>query len=373
MSYSEGSVFDHIQSRGHEGVFFCSDARTGLKGIIAIHDTTLGPALGGCRMKPYASEQDALADVLRLSRAMTYKSAMAGLNLGGGKSVVMLDHQEQKTPELLRAFAERISLLKGNYIGAGDVGSDTNDLRTMRQHSPYITGLAETDGGLGDSAILTSLGVFKGIQAAVKEQLHRDDLDGLKVAVKGAGKVGFLLVGHLLEAGCKVYLSDINLHAMASLKEAYPAVTLCKPEELFGLEVDVFSPNAIGGVITETIAHTLKAKVLAGGANNPLADESVAAILHQRGILYAPDFVINAGGVIMVACELERKTFQQATEKTLDIYDTTLRVFDYARRRHLLPWDAAQHLAILRIEEARQNGQHHGWGRWTPLQEAVCV
>ncbi|MCE3233956.1 MAG: leucine dehydrogenase [Vampirovibrio sp.] len=371
------SYFDLIHSRGHEGVFFCADPHTGLRGIISIHDTTLGPALGGCRMKPYASEVEALTDALRLSRAMTYKSAVAGLNLGGGKSVVILDNPDQKTPELLKAFAERISLLKGNYIGAGDVGSDTQDLKTMRQYSPYIVGLAEEDGGLGDSAILTSLGVFKGIQAAVKEQLNRDDLDGLKVAVQGAGKVGFLLVGHLLEAGCTVYLSDIDLHAMANVKEAYPAVRLCKPEELFGLEVDVFSPNAIGGVITETIAHTLKAKIVAGGANNPLADESVAAILHKRGILYAPDFVINAGGVIMVACELERKSFRQATDKTLEIYDTTLRVFDYARRRHLLPWDAAQHLATLRIQEARADGLHAGWGqppnRDELIRQAVCV
>lgn len=370
------SYFDLIHSRGHEGVFFCADPHTGLRGIISIHDTTLGPALGGCRMKPYATEADALMDALRLSRAMTYKSAVAGLNLGGGKSVIMLDHPQQKTPELLKSFAERVSLLKGNYIGAGDVGSDTDDLRLMRQHSPYIVGLSEADGGLGDSAILTSLGVFKGIQAAVKEQLNRDDLDGLKVAVQGAGKVGFLLVGHLLDAGCNVYLSDINLHAMASVKEAHPSVTLCQPQELFGLEVDVFSPNAIGGVITETIAHTLKAKIIAGGANNPLADESVASILHQRGILYAPDFVINAGGVIMVAYELEKKSFQEATAKTLEIYDTTLRVFDYARRRHLLPWDAAQHLATLRIQEARSNGVHHGWGqcvRESQLRQPVCV
>ncbi len=356
------SYFDLIHSRGHEGVFFCADPAAGLRGIIAIHDTTLGPALGGCRMKPYVSEANALTDALRLSRAMTYKSAMAGLNLGGGKSVIMLDSPAQKTPELLKAFAERICLLKGNYIGAGDVGSDTNDLRVLHQHCPYITGLAEEDGGLGDSSILTALGVFKGIQAAVKEKLDRDDLDGLKVAIQGAGKVGFHLVAHLLEAGCEVAMSDINPAALAQVKDAYPSVKICQPDELLALDVDIFSPNAIGGTITEEVAKTLKADIVAGGANNPLASEGVAAMLHQRKILYTPDFIINAGGVIMVACELEKKSMAEATRKTLDIYDTALQVFDYAKRRDLFPWDAAQHLAMIRIQETRATGYHYGRG-----------
>lgn len=361
------TYFDLIQKRGHEGVFFCSDPDIGLKAIIAIHDTTLGPALGGCRMKSYASEAEALTDVLRLSRAMTYKSSTAGLNLGGGKSVVMLDDPSQKTPELLKAFAERINLLGGNYIGAGDVGSDTSDLHIMHQFSPYITGLAKEDGGLGDSAILTSLGVFKGIQAAVKEKLKRDDLDGLKVAVQGAGKVGFHLVGHLLKAGCTVWISDISEKSLAHVKETYPDVNVCDSLQLYDKEVDVFSPNAIGGVVTEGVAYGLKAKILAGGANNPLASEQVAKVLQKRGILYAPDFVINAGGVIMVACEIEKLSFEEATEKTLDIYDTTLRVFDYAKRNELLPWDAARELALKRIEEARARGYHYGRNRKSDL------
>jgi glutamate dehydrogenase/leucine dehydrogenase len=314
-------------------------------------------------MKGYTSEEEALTDVLRLSRAMSYKSSMAGLNLGGGKSVVMLDDPSKKTPELLKAFAERINLLKGNYIGAGDVGSDTHDLHTMHQYSPYITGLAKEDGGLGDSAILTSLGVFRGIQAAVKDKLNRDDMDGLAVAVQGAGKVGYMLVEHLLNSGCKVYISDISEKALEHVKDTYPAVEVCSSLSLYDKEVDVFSPNAIGGVVTEGVAYGLKAKILAGGANNPLASENVAKILHKRGILYAPDFVINAGGVIMVACEIEKLSFEEAQKKTEGIYDTTLKVLDYAKRNELLPWEAAQKLAIERIKESQDRGYHFGRGK----------
>jgi leucine dehydrogenase len=366
------SNFDLIERRGHEGVFFCSDHEVGLRAIIAIHDTTLGPALGGCRMKGYSSENEALLDVLRLSRAMSYKSSMAGLNLGGGKSVVILDKPEQKTPELLKAFAERINMLKGTYIGAGDVGSDTDDLHVMHQYSPYITGLAKEDGGLGDSAILTSLGVFRGIQAAVKEKLNRDDFDGLKVAVQGAGKVGYHLVEHLLNAGCTVYISDINEKALAHVKESFPAVNVCDSLQLYDKEVDVFSPNAIGGVVTEGVAYGLKAKILAGGANNPLANETIGKVLAKRGILYAPDFVVNAGGVIMVACEIEKLSFEEARKKTEGIYETTLKVFDYAKRNELLPWDAARELALKRIQESRAKGYHYGKGQGLGKTAALC-
>jgi len=354
------SYFDLIESRDHQAVVFCSDKKTGLRAIIAIHNTTLGPALGGCRMKGYASEEEALQDVLRLSRAMTYKSSMAGLNLGGGKSVVMLSDPKKKTPELLKAFAERIAMLKGTYIGAGDVGSDTHDLKIMRQHCPWITGLAEEDGGLGDSAILTSLGVYQGIRAAVKERLDKNDLDGLRIAVQGAGKVGHLLVEHLVKAGCKVYISDINQDALKRVKEQFPSVEICDSLSLYDKEVDVFSPNAIGGIITPGVAHGLKAKILAGGANNPLSDETVGDVLRQRNILYAPDFIINAGGVIMVACEIDKTGFETARQKTESIYDTTLRVFEYAKKQNLAPWHAARTLAEERIKTAQQSQQKSG-------------
>jgi leucine dehydrogenase len=366
------AYFDLIQRRDHQAIVFCSDTSVGLRAIIGIHDTTLGPALGGCRMKRYASEEEGLMDVLRLSRAMTYKSSMAGLNLGGGKTVVFLDNPKDKTPELLKALAEHIALLKGTYIGAGDVGSNTDDLKIMRQHTPWVTGLSREDGGLGDSAILTSLGVFMGIRAAVKEKIARDDLDGIKVAVQGVGKVGFLLVSHLLSAGCKVYVSDPNPQALAHVKEVHPEVTVCDGQELFTIPVDIFSPNAIGGIITDELAKTLQTQIVAGGANNPMSSAEGASILHQRGILYAPDFVINAGGVIMVASEIEGHTFDQAQRKTEEIYNTTLRVFDYAKQNNLTPWDAARDLAVQRIEKTKAQKKDNGNGQSHGKKAAVC-
>lgn len=356
------AYFDLIQRRDHEAVVFCSDPKVGLRAIIGIHDTTLGPALGGCRMKRYVSEEEALMDVLRLSRAMTYKSSMAGLNLGGGKTVVMLDDPKDKTPELLESLANHIGLLKGTYIGAGDVGSNTTDLKMMRQFTPWVTGLAREDGGLGDSAILTSLGVFMGIRAAVKEKLGRNDLDGIRVSVQGVGKVGFMLVSHLLSAGCKVYVSDPNAEAVKMVKDTHPEVTVCESQELLAMPVEVFSPNAIGGSITEDVARKLDAQIVAGGANNPLSSIEAAQLLHERGVLYAPDFVINAGGVIMVASEINKETFDQAQRKTEAIYDTTLRVFDYAKQNSLPPWEAARVLAVHRIEKTKTMKRDHGQG-----------
>ncbi|MGE0201403.1 MAG: Glu/Leu/Phe/Val dehydrogenase [Candidatus Melainabacteria bacterium] len=350
------SYLSDIQERDHEGVLFCADQETGLKAFIAIHDTTLGPALGGCRMKAYANELEAFQDALNLSRAMTFKSSAAGLNLGGGKSVVMIDHPDQKTPELLKAFAERINLLNGKYIGAGDVGSNTRDLRIMRGHSNFVAGLATEDGGLGDSAILTSLGVFMGIRAAVKERLGREDLDGLIVGVQGAGKVGYYLVEHLVQHGCHVMVSDIDQPALDRVKDAFPSVQVYTAStEMLAKDMDIFSPNAVGGVITQDVAHGLKASIVAGGANNPLRDEKFATILQDRNILYAPDFVINAGGVIMISAEIDKIGFDAAKVKTEAIYDTTLRVFERAKRENILPMIAAQRIAMERIANAKKD------------------
>lgn len=349
--------FEIIQEYDHEQVVFCSDRESGLRAIIAIHDTTLGSALGGCRMKPYASEEEALRDVLNLSRAMTYKSSMAGLNLGGGKTVVMLDHPEQKTPQLLHALAKRIDLLKGSYIGAGDIGSDTRDLKIMKQTTRWVTGLAEEDGGLGDSSILTSLGVFMGIKAAVAERLGREDLIGLKVAIQGAGKVGCRVLEHLVKAGCQVWISDVNEKNLNRIKYEFPLVTTVKPEEICHLPVDVFSPNAVGGVITPELAQTLDAAIVAGGANNALSDEISALILKERDILYAPDFVINSGGVIMVACEIEGLNFEAARERTEAIYDRTLEVFRVAKEEDITTIEASRRLAQRRIDLAKKKFQ----------------
>ncbi len=345
--------FDNIAKRDHEGVFFCNDNDTGLRAIIAIHDTTLGPALGGCRIKHYQDDAAGLTDVLRLSRAMSYKASISGLNLGGGKSVILLKEGQEKSPELLAEFAKRVDMLQGSYITAGDIGSTTTDLQTMRQITQWVVGLAEEDGGLGDSAILTSLGVFKGIQAAVKARLGRDDMDGLHVAVQGAGKVGQQLIGRLLAAGCKITVTDAFAQAVAAVKAEYPQVHTCEPDAIYSVDADIFSPNAIGGLITMDVAKQLQCSILAGGANNPLAEEGVAALLGERNILYAPDFVINAGGLIMVASEIEKHTFAQAETRVNNIYEKTLQIFNYAEKNSLLPWDAARQMAENRINQSR--------------------
>ncbi|MDH4380171.1 MAG: Glu/Leu/Phe/Val dehydrogenase dimerization domain-containing protein [Vampirovibrionales bacterium] len=350
---ADGGLFHQFHKRNHEAVVFCSEREVGLRAIIALHDTTLGPSLGGCRIKQYTCEQEALTDVLRLSRAMTYKASAGGLNLGGGKSVILLEPGQEKTPELLTAFAKRVAMLKGTYITAGDVGSTTQDLKLMSQFCRHVVGLAEEDGGLGDSSILTSLGVFRGLQAAVKTRLGKDDLTGLSVAVQGAGKVGLHLVEYLLNAGCSVVLADPNADAVAAAQLQFPAITTCATDDIYDQDVDVFSPNAIGGLLTESIARRMKAVVVAGGANNPLASDVAAMVLNDRNILYAPDFVINAGGLIMVASEIEHQSFEQAKARVEEIYDRTLHVFEYAKSHSLLPWEAARQIAVNRIVQYR--------------------
>lgn len=345
--------FDHFSKRNHNGVFFLNDNDTGLRAIIALHDTTLGPALGGCRIKHYKNTEEGLIDVLRLSRAMTYKAAVSGLNLGGGKSVILLQEGQEKTPELLAEFAKRVDLLQGSYITAGDIGSTTTDLKLMRQFTQHVVGLAKEDGGLGDSAILTSLGVFRGLQAAVKARLDKGDLSGLSVAVQGAGKVGYHLIEYLLNAGCKVFAADPNQTSIDRVKSDFPAVTICTGGELYDQPVDVFSPNAIGGLINDDVVKRLQAKVLAGGANNPLAHEGIAQQLHEKGILYAPDFVINAGGLIMVASEISHHSFDDAKHRTEAIYDKTLSVFDFAKTHNVLPWEAARQMAVNQIAQSK--------------------
>lgn len=343
------TLFERISERQHEQVIFCTDKASGLRAIIAIHNSALGPALGGCRIKAYTSEDEALKDVLLLSEAMTYKSAAAGLDLGGGKSVVMLDHPSQKTPALLHALARRIHSLKGSYIGAGDIGSNTHDLALMRQITPWVTGLAREDGGLGDSSILTALGVFRGIQAAVKEKLRTEDLKGIRVAMQGAGKVGLRVLEHLHQAGCRIWLTDVSPETLREAQSRFSGIQMIAPDAFWDLQVDVISPNAIGGVITQPIAQKVKASVIAGGANNILADAESGQILMERGILYAPDFVINCGGVIMVGCEFSKKTFEDARLQTEAVYDRITAVFHEAKAEGIPTEEAAKRLALKRI------------------------
>jgi valine dehydrogenase (NAD+) len=344
------SVFSQLQATGHQGVFWVSDPTTGLKGFIALHNTTLGPGLGGCRMMHYVDEQAAFQDALNLSRAMTYKNALAGLPYGGGKAVVMLESPATKTPELVDSLAKRIHLLGGSYYTAGDIGSNAADMKRIKQYTPYVSGLSLEDGGLGDSSILTGLGVFMGIKATVEHRLGSKDLSGLKVAVQGTGKVGFYLMEHLFNAGCEVVATDMNPVALEVAQKAYPALKTVAPQAIWHQAVDVLSPNAVGGTITEEVASTTGASIVAGGANNPLATSEVSGMLAQRNILFAPDFAINSGGVIVLSTELAKGTLEQAKMKTEQIYDTALNVFATAKSRQLLPLQAAITLAQERIE-----------------------
>ncbi|MDH4378459.1 MAG: Glu/Leu/Phe/Val dehydrogenase dimerization domain-containing protein [Vampirovibrionales bacterium] len=341
--------FDRIAQYDHEGVLVCSDKKTGLRGYIAIHNTVLGPGMGGIRIRTYESEAAALQDVLDLSRAMTYKNACAGLNFGGAKSVIIADSRTQKSPELLKAFAQKINLLQGRYWSASDIGSTAADLDIMREISPYVPCKSREQGGLGDSAPLTSVGVFEGVKATVKVRLGRDDLQGLRVGIEGVGKVGAKLAQYLLEAGCEVTVCDTYAQAAESLATVYPAIKVVTPDELPTLPLDIFSPNSIGGTLTEAIARQLTATMVVGGANNPFATASVGQRLHERDILFAPDFIVNAGGVITIAADIEGRTWEEAEQDSKAIYTTTLEVLTDATQRNVLPLQAAIDRAERRI------------------------
>lgn len=342
-------AFTRLQESDHEAVLFCQDRATGLKGFIALHNTTLGPGLGGCRMMAYPNEEAALQDVLNLSRAMTYKNALAGLDYGGGKSLIWLESPQQKTPALVQAFAHRIHLLAGSYYTATDIGSTSEDMRLMREVTPYVSALDPNDGGLGDSSTLTGFGVYQGIKAAVKHQRGTDSLEGLTLAIQGTGKVACHLMSYLVKENCRILASDTNPAATAYAKAQFPDIELVAPETLFTLPVDVLSPNAIGGTITQQVAETTTATIIAGGANNPLAAPQLADTLQARGILFAPDFAINSGGVILLSTELAKGTVDEARVQTARIYNTALKVFQYAETHGLNPLVAAEQLALHRI------------------------
>ncbi len=342
------AVFSQLDFADHEEVVFVSDDQSGLKAIIAIHNANLGPALGGCRMWPYASEDEAISDVLRLSRGMTYKSAMAELALGGGKSVIIGNPRTDKTPALLAAFARAVERLDGRYIAAEDSGTSVADMKTMAQHTRHVAGIVDKPTGegmrSGDPSPATAYGVFVGIRAAVEERLGRSSLAGLKVAVQGVGNVGFDLARQLREAGAQLWVTDIHRDALTRAGRELGA-TVVAPEDIFGLEVDVFAPCALGAVINDHSLPRLKAKIVAGAANNQLAEPRHGAELFRRGILYAPDYVINAGGIIDVY--YERTGFDRAAVMAHieGIHDNLMTVFARARREERPTGEVADAIA----------------------------
>jgi leucine dehydrogenase len=346
-------VFGQMSFDDHEQIVFCNDKDTGLKAIIGIHNSVMGPALGGTRMFNYSNEWEALNDVLRLSRGMTFKSAITGLNIGGGKAVIIGDAKTQKTPELMRKFGEFVHSLSGRYITAEDVGMETADMDIVRDVTPYVTGISEERGGAGNPSPVTAFGVYMGMKAAAKQQFGSDVLTGKKVLVQGIGHVGEALVEYLTKEGALVTISDINEERLYEVGQKYNA-TVYTGTDVYAEEVDIYAPCAMGATINDATIHKIKAKVIAGAANNQLANEVVhGAILQERGILYAPDFLINAGGIINVYAELAHYGKAEIMAKTENIYNTTLEIFDFAIANKMTTHQAALTIAQQRIAERK--------------------
>jgi valine dehydrogenase (NAD+) len=333
-------------------VVFCNDAASGLRAIIAIYSTMLGPSLGGTRFYPYRTDEDAISDVLKLSKAMAYKNALAGLDLGGGKAVIIGDPDQLKSEALLRAYGRFVQSLSGRYITACDVGTYSQDMDIVAKECDYVAGRTESHGGAGDSSVLTSLGVFCGMRAAAEHAWGAPSLAGRLVAVEGIGKVGSHLVGHLITEGAKVVVYDVNATAVARIAARYPAVTtVSSRDELIGGEMDVYAPCALGGSLDDETVAKLRARIVCGGANNQLARQGIEEQLIERGILYAPDYVVNSGGVIQVADELDGFSFERARQRTERIFDTTKEILAAAAKDSVAPGVAADRLAERRMSE----------------------
>lgn len=339
-------------SAGHEQVVFCQDKQSGLKAIIALYSTALGPGLGGTRFYPYPSEDDALRDVLDLSRGMAYKNALAGLDHGGGKAVIWGDPERIKTEALLRAYGRFVQSLGGRYYTACDVGTYVADMDVVARETRFVTGRSIEHGGAGDSSILTAWGVLAGMRAAAEHMWGTAALAGRRVGVAGLGKVGKLLVGHLLDDGAEVVATDVSQKALAWAGQAHPQVDLVTDTTaLITSDIDVYAPCALGGALNDDTVPVLRAKVVAGGANNQLAHPGVEKLLADRGILYAPDYVVNAGGVIQVADEIYGFNFERARLRAGRIYETTRDILRLADAEGVPPAVAADRLAERRMTD----------------------
>ena len=347
-------VFGQLSFDNHEQIVFCNDKDTGLKAIIGIHNTVLGPALGGTRMWNYNNEWEALNDVLRLSRGMTFKSAITGLNLGGGKAVIIGDAKTQKTPELMKKFGEFVHSLSGKYITAEDVGMTTEDMDLVREVTPYVTGISESKGGAGNPSPITAYGVFMGMKAAAKFKFGSDILEDKSVFVQGIGHVGEALVEHLVNEGARVTIADISQERLELVKSKYD-VTIYGGQDIYAEDMDIYAPCALGATINDDTIYKLKAQVIAGAANNQLAiEDKHSKILQERGIVYAPDFLINAGGIINVYAELENYDKQEIIRKTENIYNTTEEILIRAKANNVTTNVAALNIANERIETRKR-------------------
>jgi valine dehydrogenase (NAD+) len=347
------SVFTHdLQATQHEQVVFCQDPGSGLKAIIAIYSTALGPALGGTRFYPYASEGEAVNDALNLARAMAYKNALAGLDHGGGKAVIWGDPETLKTEALLRAYGRFIESLGGRYITACDVGTYVQDMDVIARETRWVTGRSPEHGGAGDSSILTAFGVFQGMRASAEHLWGSPSLQGRRVGIAGVGKVGRHLVEHLLEDGARVVVADVNEHAVAAVAAAHPEVErVADVATLVRGDIDVYAPCALGHALDDETVSVLRASIVCGAANNQLAHPGIEKVLADAGVLYAPDYVVNSGGVIQVADEIEGFSFERAKAKAAGIYDTSRRIFGLSAEEGVPPAVAADRLAERRIAD----------------------
>ncbi|MBI3812161.1 MAG: Glu/Leu/Phe/Val dehydrogenase [Nitrospirae bacterium] len=344
-------LFNIMAKEGHEQLVVSTDPETGLKAIIAIHSTLLGPSLGGCRFWAYKTFEEAAADALRLSKAMTYKAAINGLNLGGGKAVICAKPGE-KTPALLRAFGRFVDSLAGLYVTAEDVGMTMADLETIRGVTRYAAGFPEAMGGSGDPSPMTARGVLNGMRACLKEAFGSDSFRDRTVAVQGLGKVGRNLVGLLHQEGARLIVSDLDVSRMKTAASELQAKTM-QPNRIHAADCDIFAPCAMGGLLNPVAISKLRCRIVAGSANNPLANRADAKLLHRRRILYAPDYVINAGGLINVACEMEGYQKEKAETRVAGITENLVRVFARANEEKVTPLEAADRLAEERLAKAR--------------------
>ncbi|MBA3233699.1 MAG: Glu/Leu/Phe/Val dehydrogenase [Propionibacteriales bacterium] len=344
------SVFD--QSSGHEQVVFCQDQSSGLKAIIAIYSTALGPGLGGTRFYPYASDAEAVRDVLNLSKGMAYKAALAGLDFGGGKAVIIGDPRTDKTESLLRAYGRFVQSLHGRYLTACDVGTFSEDMDIVARECDYVTGRTVEHGGAGDSSVLTAYGVFQGMLAAAEVAWGTASLAGRRVGVAGVGKVGHHLVEHLLGDLADVVITDVDEQAVGRVILAHPDVdVVADNDDLIASDLDVYAPCALGDAVNDESVQLLKARIVCGAANNQLAHPGIEDVLESRGILYAPDYCVNAGGLVQVADELDGFSFDRAKARAGKIFDTTRRVFALASAEGVPTAVAADRLAERRMAD----------------------
>lgn len=347
------NIFEYLEKYDYEQVVLAQDKESGLKAIIAIHDTTLGPALGGTRMWTYASEEAAIIDALRLARGMTYKNAAAGLNLGGGKTVIIGDPRKDKSEALFRAFGRYVQSLNGRYITAEDVGTTVLDMDYIHLETDYVTGISPAFGSSGNPSPVTAYGVYRGMKAAAKVAFGDDNLSGKTIAVQGVGTVSYTLLKHLHEEGANLIVTDIVEENINRAVKDFGAKAV-GVNDIYSVDCDIFSPNALGAILNDDTIPQIKAKLIAGAANNQLAEERHGEILHTKGIVYAPDYVINAGGVINVADELNGYNRERALKKVETIYDNILKVFEIVERDGIPSYRAADRMAEERIEQMRK-------------------